>query len=225
MLGVTNSSASGSASFSLSVVAALSVGLQLNPSSLNSGQSLTVDFSITGGVAPYTLNWNGLPNGCSGSGPSNEPSAGSSSFKCTPDQTGSSQVTLSVTDSLGPPAETQSSPSQSLSVNSNGNNNKNNNSGNNGNGSGNFSIPFLSSLGSILSLVLIGAVVLFILIVITAVSTLVTAIIVARRLPPRSVALAAKAVRICPSCGKSVPAETKFCPECGASSTAPKPSG
>jgi hypothetical protein len=219
---VSNSTLSGSDSFSLTVVAALSVTLMLNPSSLSTGQTLSVGFSINGGVAPYMLTWNGLPSSCSGSAPSRESSSGTSSFTCNPDQTGDSEVSLTVTDSLSSSPETQSSPSQSLSVSSNGNNNNNNKGGNNGNGSGNISIPFLSNLGSDLYLILIGAVVAFVLVVITAVSTLVTAIVVARRLPPRSAALATKAVRTCASCGRSVPADTKFCPECGASSAPPK---
>ncbi|HEV2167140.1 MAG TPA: zinc ribbon domain-containing protein [Thermoplasmata archaeon] len=218
-VGASNGTgSSGSGSASLTVYPDLGVTLTASPSTLSSGTQLSVGFQISGGASPYTLQWNGLPSPCQGNAPNSEPSSGSFQFQCNPTQTGTAQVNLLVTDS-GAPTRATSSAQQSVQVNSNGNNNnRNNNSSNsnhNGNGSGNFSIPGLSNLGSLLSIFLLGALIVFLLLVITAVSTLATAILVARRLPPRTKGGGAAPTQPCPACGKPVPAGSKFCLECG----------
>lgn len=230
MLSVSVSASNGTGANGISptvqvtVYATLSASLTLTPSTLNEANQLTVGYQVNGGVPPYSLTWVGLPNGCSGSAPANVASPGSASFLCNPTQAGSSQVSFRVSDSASPSPNTADAPQQTLQVNSNTGGNGNNQ--NNGNKSGgNFSIPGLAGIGSLLSLVLIGSILLFVLILITAVSTLVTAILIARRLPPRSAVGTNAATRPCPSCGKAVRVDTKFCPECGRSMSESKPAG
>ena len=218
----SNGTATGSNSATVMVYQDLAVTLTLSPSSLSSGTELMVNFQITGGQSPYQLQWQGLPSPCSGNAPNSVSTSGSSGFQCNPSQTGSTQVGLQVTDN-GAPNHSVASTMQSLQVTSSNNNNNNGNGSNNkgGNGSGNSS-SILSNLGSFLSYLLIGAVIVFVLLIITAVSTLATAILVARRLPPRTSGGGSAATQPCPSCGKPVPVGSKFCLECGKPMSADK---
>jgi hypothetical protein len=226
--------ASGSGSTSLNVYADLSVTLMLNPNTITENTQLQVQFQISGGLAPFTLAWSGLPSGCSGNAPTTEGSTGSQQFQCNPSMTGGFQVSLKVTDSGMPNPASATSTQQSLQVNSNGNGNNNNNNKNNGSGgssgnnnnNGSNPLSSLGNLGGILTYLLIGGVVVFVLILITAISTLITAIVVIRRLPSRSAALSAAAPTIpCPKCGTAAPASSKFCPACGQSMAPGKPPG
>jgi len=217
---VDNATPSSNSAFApsvpVSVDPSLSVSLGVSPSSVARNSPVTISFQVTGGVSPYHLLWMGLPGGCSGAGPTSTSNNGGSSFQCSPSQTGNFEVTLNVTDSASPTSNAANSPTQPLSVTSNSGGNGNGNGGSNdGNGSGNVSIPFLSDLGSAVLYLLIGVIIVFILIVITAVSSLSTAILLARRLPPRPKNGGPSPTRPCPSCGVSVPSGTKYCPECG----------
>jgi hypothetical protein len=78
----------------LSVVKALvGEGLVANPTALDAGQNLTLKASVTGGMAPYSFNWTGLPSGCSGGSGDN--------ITCSPGSAGEYSVKVKVTDSLG----------------------------------------------------------------------------------------------------------------------------
>jgi hypothetical protein len=60
---------------------------------LDLGQTLLLTMSVGGGSGGYTITWNGLPTGCS---------AGSqTSVSCVPRSTGTSDISVSVTDSNG----------------------------------------------------------------------------------------------------------------------------
>jgi hypothetical protein len=206
-----------SASTQLTVVAQLQVALEVPSGSVSVGSSISIGYQVTGGVSPYTLQWSGLPSGCSSAAPGSASDNNPDRFQCQPTQAGSMQVDLQVTDSASP-SNSASAPSQSLTVTSSGNNNGNGNGGNESKGNGGNGNNS-SGLSSILSnrtlfLVEIVALIVFALLVITAVSTLVTAITV-RRLPRRS-ELAGRAPTVpCPSCGSPAPSSSKFCPECG----------
>ncbi|MDE1821935.1 MAG: hypothetical protein KGI98_13930 [Euryarchaeota archaeon] len=63
------------------------------PASVDLSQSTTFTTSPGGGVPPYTYVWNGLPSGCL--------SSSTPSLSCTPSATGTSHVSVSITDSTG----------------------------------------------------------------------------------------------------------------------------
>lgn len=61
------------------------------------GSTITFNATISGGTAPYTIVYSGLPPGC--------PGANSSGLACTPSGTGTFAVTILVTDASGVTAE------------------------------------------------------------------------------------------------------------------------
>jgi galactose oxidase-like protein len=63
------------------------------PSSIDQGQSFTVYANVTAGTAPITYSYRGLPTPCL--------SANASSVVCTPAMTGSTVITVNVTDTFG----------------------------------------------------------------------------------------------------------------------------
>ncbi|MDE1822015.1 MAG: hypothetical protein KGJ23_12430 [Euryarchaeota archaeon] len=71
----------------------LTVGLVASPATLYTGQTTTLTGTVSGGSAPYTYSWTGLPGGCS--------SANTATLSCTPTASGTVSVTLSVTDTAG----------------------------------------------------------------------------------------------------------------------------
>ena len=64
-----------------------------SPSTFTVGKTTTLSTNVTGGTAPYTYAYQGLPKGCS--------SANSATLTCTPTETGAFNVTLQVTDRGG----------------------------------------------------------------------------------------------------------------------------
>jgi hypothetical protein len=64
-----------------------------NPASVDLGQSSTLSVTVTGGTAPYTYSYTGLPAGCS--------SSNTSTLTCTPTATGSFTVNITVVDAHG----------------------------------------------------------------------------------------------------------------------------
>jgi hypothetical protein len=87
-LGITLTSLSVSAT----VVAVLTVAQPtVSASSVTVGQTVVFTASVTGGTAPYTYSWTGLPTGCS--------SSDASQVSCVPTTTGSWSVSVIVTDS------------------------------------------------------------------------------------------------------------------------------
>jgi hypothetical protein len=78
----------------------------ISPSTATVNQT-TVSFSvsISGGVPPYTIVWNGLPTPCTST---------SSSFSCIPNQTGTFNISVTANDAYG---DTGTSPTASLTVN------------------------------------------------------------------------------------------------------------
>ncbi len=217
MVNVTDGAGDwGNTTQRLSVDPALSIGtLGVDPSSVTSGNSVTYSLSVSGGVAPYSYAWSGLPGSC--------PSTSVPPFSCASSGQGTLTVSVNVTDADG----AQKQATSSLTVTSSSGNNDNNNgctsncngssdsssSNNSNNGSGGFS---LSSLGHLLTYALIAGFIVFVLLVITAVSTLATAILLARRLPPRGSGTAPGGTISCAACRASSPADAKFCPQCGA---------
>jgi hypothetical protein len=76
------------------VVAALTVGLPTaSASSVAVGGTEVFTASVSGGTAPYTYVWSGLPTGCS--------SSDVSQLSCAPTATGTWSITVKVTDSSG----------------------------------------------------------------------------------------------------------------------------
>ncbi|HEV8049951.1 MAG TPA: hypothetical protein VGP88_05105 [Thermoplasmata archaeon] len=190
----------------------VSVSLNINPSQLQKGQSISVQATANGGTPPYSFSYTGLPQGCGGQN--------GASFTCTPSSSGSYTVQVTASDSQG----NQSSPSNSVSLDITSANNGNGNG--NGNGGGNNSSNGLSSLFSgfsgILSLVLIFAVVGFITWILLIVGVWVIAVTLLRRLPKPGAIAAGAATTKCAACSATIPVGSKFCASCGAS-TAPKP--
>lgn len=219
VVNASNASVSGqSTPVAVTVDAQLQLTLSLSQYTVTVNSQVTFHYQVTGGESPYSIQWMGLPSSCNGPAPNTDPDSNPQTWSCTPTQTGNTQVQFQATDHATP-SQFRSSNSQSLSVTSNSNNNGS--KGNNSNGS--FQLPaFFSGIGSLLALAFIAGLVAFILLIITAVSTLVTAIIVARRLPPRSKAEPKPATIACPSCGKPAPVDSTFCPSCGKPTAAPK---
>ncbi len=67
--------------------------LSSSVTSLDVGQSVTLSVMVSGGSAPYTYAWNGLPQGCV--------SGNAATLACTPAASGSANVTVTVNDSNG----------------------------------------------------------------------------------------------------------------------------
>lgn len=82
-----------SPSLTVEVAADPTLRASQNPVSLVQGQSLDLTINVTGGLAPYTITWTGLPTGCV--------STDSPVIACTPTSTGSTTVWAHVTDSNG----------------------------------------------------------------------------------------------------------------------------
>jgi PKD repeat protein len=79
---------------SVVVVPALKLGPVLaSPAVLEAGQSLSLRTSFSGGMAPYTFTWSGLPPGCL--------SANASTLSCTPTSAGNYLIDANATDSQG----------------------------------------------------------------------------------------------------------------------------
>jgi hypothetical protein len=66
--------------------------LAISPSSATVGSLVSVNLTLVGGVAPFTLNWTGLPSACNGLG---------LTFTCAPTAPGSFKLVASVTDGDG----------------------------------------------------------------------------------------------------------------------------
>lgn len=86
------------AQFSVSTVVDLTVNPALNfvsltatPAAVDEGQNVTFDLIATGGTAPITYAWAGLPTGC-------VPTAGTPSLTCAPRQAGSLPISVTITD-------------------------------------------------------------------------------------------------------------------------------
>lgn len=79
------------------------------PSSLETGSTVQFSISVTGGTAPYTFVWTGLPAGCA--------SSSSAQLSCSPTSAGTYNVAVTVTDSRG---STLSSLPVSITVTSGG---------------------------------------------------------------------------------------------------------
>jgi len=91
--------ASGMAFANVTVVADPAfVGFAVTPANVTTGTSVTFSATISGGIAPYSYVYSGLPAGCT---TVNQPS-----LTCTPSATGTYQVHLNVTDALGKSAST-----------------------------------------------------------------------------------------------------------------------
>ncbi len=74
----------------------LSASLSLTPQSMWQGNTTQVTVTPNGGTPSYTYLWSGLPSGCS---------AGDvATFSCTPSSTGTSTISVTVTDSSSPTA-------------------------------------------------------------------------------------------------------------------------
>jgi len=87
-LGITLTSLSVTAT----VVPGLTVGVPtVSAASVTVGQTIVFTASVTGGTAPYSYTWNGLPTGCS--------SSDTSQLSCAPTATGAWTVSVTVTDS------------------------------------------------------------------------------------------------------------------------------
>ena len=63
------------------------------PTSVQTGLTVQFSISVSGGTAPYTFDWTGLPAGCS--------SSNTAQLSCTPTATGTYSVEVTVTDSRG----------------------------------------------------------------------------------------------------------------------------
>jgi hypothetical protein len=57
------------------------------------GRSLSLEISVAGGLAPFSIRWAGLPAGC--------PTANSTNLTCTPASAGNYTTSVTVTDSVG----------------------------------------------------------------------------------------------------------------------------
>lgn len=95
---VVNDSAGGSTSAVLSIVVAaappLSVSARAAPATVPEGASVTFSAAVTGGRAPFTYQWQGLPPGC--------PSQNAAALTCTPTVTGPFSVVVAVADASIP---------------------------------------------------------------------------------------------------------------------------
>lgn len=195
--------------------APVSASLSVNPTSVQTGQSISVQTTASGGTTPYSYVYNGFPSGCGGSN--------SATFTCSPTSSGTFQLSVTVTDSLG---NRTSSNTVSLSVtSSNGNGNGNGGSGGSGNNSSNPFSGFLSGIGGFLQLLLIFGIIGFATWILLIVGVWVIAIVLLRRLPKRGATASTAATEgtvPCAHCHASIPSGSKFCPECGASTGAPK---
>lgn len=78
----------------------------LTNATIDIGQTTTVNVSVSGGTAPYTYNWQGLPSGCT--------SQNASSVNCAPDAAGIARIWANVSDAQGLWAD---SPHANLTVN------------------------------------------------------------------------------------------------------------
>ena len=76
----------------LKVITRLVVSFAATPLNLTEGGSLALEATIAGGLAPFTLQYSGLPPGCS--------ALNASSLHCLPQQAGRFLVTVSVSDSI-----------------------------------------------------------------------------------------------------------------------------
>jgi Putative Ig domain len=72
---------------------ALSVSLVVLPNSVFTGSVTWLDASASGGTEPYTYAYTGLPSGCT--------TANTSALSCTPETSGTYNVTVTVTDGGG----------------------------------------------------------------------------------------------------------------------------
>jgi len=208
---------------SLTVANPLSAGsLDISPGTVNPGQSTSITVSPSGGVPPYSYSWSGLPTSCPGG-------STLSTIACTTSQSGSYSIGVEVSDQ----DQAKSPASGQLSVNSgsgctgnncNGNGNgKGNGSGNgNGNGSNGLNLSGLFSFSGPLALIFLFGLILFVLILLIAITSTITAVVVLRRLPPRTKAGTAAPTIRCASCQSDVPAGSKFCPNCGKPPAEPK---
>jgi hypothetical protein len=66
--------------------------LAISPRSASVGSLVSVNLTLVGGVAPYTVSWMGLPSGCNGLG---------LTFTCAPNAPGTFRLVASVTDGDG----------------------------------------------------------------------------------------------------------------------------
>ncbi len=181
--------------------------LLVNPGQVNKGQSVSVSTTATGGnpSPTYTYSYFGFPAGCTG--------YNTQSFSCTPTETGTFSVYVTVTDMND---NTTNSNNVGLVVSSSSGN------GGNGGGGNNSSNPFsglLSGFSGVLSLLLIAGIVGFVTWILLIVGVWIIAIVLMRRLPKRgAVSTAASAATMkCANCSAAIPAGSKFCPECGTS--------
>jgi hypothetical protein len=98
-----------SAPVAVAVFAALLVGVPTaNPATVDTGSSLTIGASASGGAPELTYVWSGLPPGCAGTGPS---------IPCRPTSSGTYSVQVTVSDANGASAK---SPALALVVGSPG---------------------------------------------------------------------------------------------------------
>jgi ABC-type Fe3+-hydroxamate transport system substrate-binding protein len=87
-------SASGTAALTVKPVAGITVSsFQPTSSSITNGTTVTFSVSASGGIAPYTYTYTGLPQGCS--------SSNTSTLSCTPAFSGSYTVAVMVSDRAG----------------------------------------------------------------------------------------------------------------------------
>ena len=82
-------------------IAALSVTLVASPSSIVTGNETNFTATVSGGVAPYTLSYSGLPGGCT--------SGNTTALACRPTATGTFLVTVTVTDARSSTANANAS--------------------------------------------------------------------------------------------------------------------
>jgi hypothetical protein len=183
--------------------------LSVSPSQVQQGQSMNLQTTVTGGRAPYSYTYSGLPPGCTGQ---NSPS-----LSCNPSSSGTYTLQVGVSDS-----STNQTQSNSVTVTvttaSNGNGNGN---GKGGNNSSSGLSSLFSGFSGILSLLLIFSIVGLVTWILLIVGVWVIAITLLRRLPKRGATEAAGAPMKCAACSAANPAGSKFCSACG-TSTAPK---
>ncbi len=85
------SAASGLLAFVVSALPTVSTP-SATPASVDVGQTTAIAATVSGGAAPLTYVWSGLPTGCSGA---------LATLSCTPSAAGTSSITLKVTDANG----------------------------------------------------------------------------------------------------------------------------
>ncbi len=78
----------------------LKVSLNINPSTINIGQSVKFTASVSGGTSPYTYSWTGLPTSCI--------SSNTATITCNPNAAGTYNAGVTVIDS-STPTQTQTS--------------------------------------------------------------------------------------------------------------------